>query len=65
MIVFYYARDSCVLGHRKFSVRKQVAIFLFFDNKNWCEARRVVNLNGNGTMRTQEQEEIPPNSGSR
>ena len=64
MIVFYYARESCVLGCRKSFVRKQVAIF-FFKTKNWCAARRVVNLNENGTMGTQEQDEIPPNSGSR
>ena len=65
MIVFYYALVSCVLWRRKSFVRKQVAILFFFKTENWCAARRVVNLNGNSPMGTQEQEEIPPNSGSR
>ena len=34
MIVFFYARECCVLGRRKSFVRKQVAIFLFFETKN-------------------------------
>ena len=65
VIVFYYARESCVLGRRKSFVHKQVAIIFFFSTENLCAARRVVNLNRNGTLGTQEQEEIPPNSRSR
>ena len=65
MIVFYYACESCVLGHRKSFVRNQVAIIFFFKTEIWCAARRVVNLNRIGTMGTQEQDEIPPNCGSR
>ena len=65
MIFFYYARAYCVLGHRKCFVRNHVAIIFFFKTENWCAARRVVNLNRNGTMGTREQDEIPPSSGSR
>ena len=64
MIVFYYARAYCVLGHRKCFVRNHVAIIFFFKTENWCAARPVVNLNRKGTMGTQEQDEIPANSGS-
>ena len=63
--VFYYARAYCGFGHRKCFVGNHVAITFFFKTKNWCAARRVVNLNRNGTMGTQEQDEISPNSGSR
>ena len=56
MIVFYYARESCVFGRRKSFIRKQVAISFFFKTENWCAARRFVNRNGNGTMGRQEQE---------
>ena len=65
MLVFYYARAYCVLGHRKCFVRNHVAIIFFFKTENGCVARWVVNRNRNGTMGTQEQDEIPPNSGSR
>ena len=65
VIVFFYARASCVLGHRKCFVRNHVAIIFFFKTENWCAARRVVNLNRNSTMGTQEQDEKPPSSGSR
>ena len=58
MIVFYYAYESCVFGHRESFVRNQVAITFFFKTENWCAARRVVNLKRNGTMGTQEQDEI-------
>ena len=36
MIVFYYARESCVLGCRKSLVRKQVAIFFFPNRELVC-----------------------------
>ena len=62
MIVFYYARAYCVLGQRKCFVRNHVAIIFFFKTENWFAVRRVVNLNRNGTMGTQEQDEIPPSS---
>ena len=65
VIFFYYARAYCLLGQRKFLARNHVAIIFFFKTENWCAARRVVNLNRNGTMGTQEQDEIPPSSGSR
>ena len=65
VIVFYRALESCVLRHRKSFVRNQVANIFFFKTENLCAARRVVNLNRNGTMGTQGQDEIPPNSGSR
>ena len=65
MAVFYYTRAYCVLGHRKCFVRYHVAIIFSFKTENQCAARRVVNLNRNGTMGTQEQDEIPPGSGSR
>ena len=64
VIVFYYAGAYCVLGHRKCFVRNHVAIIFFFKTENRCAARRAVNLNRSGTMGTQEQDEIPPNSGS-
>ena len=60
VIFFYYARESCVLGRRNSFVRKQVAIFVFFKTKNWCVAKRVVNVNRSLTMGTQEEYEIPP-----
>ena len=64
-MVFFYAPAYCVLGHRKCFVRNHVAIHFLFKTENWCAARRVVNLNRNSTMGTQEQDEIPPSSGSR
>ena len=64
VIVFYYACAYCVLGHRKCIVRNHVAITFLLKTENWCAARRVVNLNRNGTMGT-EQDEIPPSSGSK
>ena len=65
VMVFFFVPAYCVLGHRKCFVGNHIAIILFFKTENWCAARRVVNLNRNGTMGTQEQDEIPPSSGSR
>ena len=65
VIVLCYARESCLLGRRKSFFRKQVALFFFFKTENRCEAKRVVVLNRNPTIGTQEEYEIPPNSGSR
>ena len=33
----------------------------FFKNENWCAAKRVVNRNGNVTIGTQKENEIPRN----
>ena len=46
VIVFYNARESCVLGRRKSFVRKQVAIISFFQTEIRCAATRVVNQKG-------------------
>ena len=65
VIVFLYALAYCGLRPGKCFVRNHVAIIFFFKTENRCAARLVVNLHKTGTMGTQEQDEIPPSSGSR
>ena len=65
LIVFYYAHESCVLGRRKSFLRKRVAYFFHFKAECWCALKRVVNLKKNPMIGTQEQYQIPRNSGSR